>query len=713
MSSAQIMQLVRSRSRSSNFALLCLVLPMIHMSAGSLIACAQTPIWQKKMEEYQRRHDAYDFPGQEKKERAALNEALGKGVKGKDLADCYQNLAEAIFNQYRFPDALPNYQAALDIREKIAPESVDMARSLYGVGYCKMRTRPEIAKGLLEHCLQIMEKNFPPQSIEIQKPLSALMVIDFGQHDYRSARQIQERIASMTSKRPEASVDEVYADKVQTSIFRKLDGDAGGAREAALEAKKIRDSAPPGYFAPDNLDKHLSWADVRLFKPQKFSYAPAAQPPSHAIPTVSVHRTPPNLAPTAPGSSPSTNPADISHATSAGSPHETAPSSPAIANSPTSVSDHDNPATNSLPPVNSYPDHSTDIAMLPPEAQAGGRRYTYYIDNKKVSYDVYRSRILYNSAGDLIKNKSYREAKEALEKVLAIDPSFASAYCALGTVLAHLDLKEQALQMLQHALELKPQSDSAWIAIAGLYEEVGKLNEALDAYRQFLRRFPNDPHCAMILSTTRLAELELRSRSSKSKCPAVPGADGEHDYLLSAAHEGLARWNQSEFPLAIYIKPLPQSAVRFDAMQLLRKSLIEWSNRTDGVVSFKEVSSESSAKIIVGWVTTSGELNEDAEAGEARVEQIGGTIKKANVAIDLRNSEKQDFQSALHTTVLHEIGHCLGLIGHSPRAGDVMYFTELMSGPTAGLTARDVRTLQLIYSAPNVSSQPSMSSRSL
>ena len=203
----------------------------------------------------------------------------------------------------------------------------------------------------------------------------------------------------------------------------------------------------------------------------------------------------------------------------------------------------------------------------------------------------------------------------------------------------------------------------------------------------------------MILSTTRLAELELRSRNSPSKCPPIPGADGIHDYVASAAREGLARWPKSDFPLAIYIKPAPKVGTNFDPAQLLRQSLKEWSDQTDGLISFREVSDKAKAKISVGWVTASGELNEDAEAGEALVEQSGGKILTASVAIDLRDAKKKDqLKEELHTTLLHEIGHCLGSIGHSPRAGDVMYFTELMSGPTAGLTPRDVKTMKLIYS---------------
>ncbi len=53
--------------------------------------------------------------------------------------------------------------------------------------------------------------------------------------------------------------------------------------------------------------------------------------------------------------------------------------------------------------------------------------------------------------------------------------------------------------------------------------------------------------------------------------------------------------------------------------------------------------------------------------------------------------------STVDWIVHHEIGHALGLLGHSPVAQDIMYFVETPSSHPVKLTQRDVNTLCKLY----------------
>lgn len=57
-------------------------------------------------------------------------------------------------------------------------------------------------------------------------------------------------------------------------------------------------------------------------------------------------------------------------------------------------------------------------------------------------------------------------------------------------------------------------------------------------------------------------------------------------------------------------------------------------------------------------------------------------------------------QSASYTlaTARHELGHALGIWGHSPRETDAMYFSQVRDSPE--ISARDVNTLKQIYEQP-------------
>ena len=52
----------------------------------------------------------------------------------------------------------------------------------------------------------------------------------------------------------------------------------------------------------------------------------------------------------------------------------------------------------------------------------------------------------------------------------------------------------------------------------------------------------------------------------------------------------------------------------------------------------------------------------------------------------------------IYGTVLHEMGHALGLAGHSPDSDDVMALSVRVG---RSLTARDRATLRALYAKPN------------
>ena len=72
------------------------------------------------------------------------------------------------------------------------------------------------------------------------------------------------------------------------------------------------------------------------------------------------------------------------------------------------------------------------------------------------------------------------------------------------------------------------------------------------------------------------------------------------------------------------------------------------------------------------------------------------TLKKSWVQIltTKPNSNKKVTQSEVYSVALHELGHALGIVGHSPNPSDIMY----AASKADDLSKRDIATIKLMYS---------------
>ncbi len=65
------------------------------------------------------------------------------------------------------------------------------------------------------------------------------------------------------------------------------------------------------------------------------------------------------------------------------------------------------------------------------------------------------------------------------------------------------------------------------------------------------------------------------------------------------------------------------------------------------------------------------------------------------MTIDLAPGQADD---VMLSVARHEMGHAIGLWGHSPNPNDIMYFSQVSKAPL--ISSRDLRTLQRVYSQP-------------
>jgi hypothetical protein len=174
-------------------------------------------------------------------------------------------------------------------------------------------------------------------------------------------------------------------------------------------------------------------------------------------------------------------------------------------------------------------------------------------------------------------------------------------------------------------------------------------------------------------------------------------------YLEACMKDGqLMRWPAKAMPIAVYIKPFQwyeadkrQQAFVYDGM--VRDAFMTWAQVSEGAVRFAFVPTLNQSQMDVSWRPVDRKSLGHCEYSWDKL----GIIYSANISIGISNGmihHKYNDPKEVQHTILHEVGHALGLVGHSPFENDMMYVPH-QYGITQ-LSQRDVATLRWLYRLP-------------
>jgi predicted Zn-dependent protease len=178
--------------------------------------------------------------------------------------------------------------------------------------------------------------------------------------------------------------------------------------------------------------------------------------------------------------------------------------------------------------------------------------------------------------------------------------------------------------------------------------------------------------------------------------------NGQGDYFdqIKPSRPGFLVW--SHWPIQVYIAPPPKSAlIKPEAWHnAILQAIKDWqpylplslaASPTDADITISANPPQQRSGARVRSAETRFELytNGDLAAPSAR------PILAHRISIYIRPSQTIPYLSA---AARHELGHGLGIWGHSQNPADVMYFAQVRNPPA--ISVRDINTLKRIYQQP-------------
>ena len=170
-------------------------------------------------------------------------------------------------------------------------------------------------------------------------------------------------------------------------------------------------------------------------------------------------------------------------------------------------------------------------------------------------------------------------------------------------------------------------------------------------------------------------------------------ADDYFDTITVASNGRLTRFDRDR--ITVYADTIPFEAKSYE--EALGQSLSLWEKGTRGKLQFELTPDVTAADIRMKWAYQQDRQRNDEYIGEAMlIRDTEGFHVEIEVSLRDRISLKPLSPEIVKAALLHEIGHAIGLWGHSDDPNDVMYFAATAKAPTA----RDIATWAKVNETP-------------
>ena len=272
-----------------------------------------------------------------------------------------------------------------------------------------------------------------------------------------------------------------------------------------------------------------------------------------------------------------------------------------------------------------------------------------------------------------------------ISTLLLISPAYAQNYFEQGKTEFYKKNYFLAQNLFLQELQQNPENYACRYFLAHSYIYNGDISKGKEEYNKIITFSPVDSIKRLAMQSL----YNLNQTENKTNSSTITTDLSDNYYKHIKLKDNYVKW--AIFPINVYVSPCDEAVI-------IKNAFIKWEKATNGLVSFNFVGNIASAKITVSTVDKlATDYKEGFEAGLATIKARNNIIYKSHIDILKTNpltQEKFD-ENMILTTSMHEIGHALGIQGHSPSDADLM--SAINHKGLKNLTKRDLNTIIMLY----------------